>query len=117
MALNKNAKAWVRALRSGKYKKGKCTLRPTTNTYCCLGVACDLYAKAHKAKEPGYLEVAYLEALPNKVRKWLGLSDPEGEFVDEKGETEHLSNLNDNTNYSFKDIADVIESRPKGLFI
>lgn len=34
-------KAWVEALRSGKYKQGRGTLYvPTTKQYCCLGVLC-----------------------------------------------------------------------------
>ena len=33
--------AWVAALRSGKYEQGRGALR-TGDTYCCLGVACDL---------------------------------------------------------------------------
>ena len=34
---------WVEALRSGKYKQGKGRLRDG-DTYCCLGVLCDLVA-------------------------------------------------------------------------
>lgn len=33
--------AWVAALRSGKYKQGQRALRHC-DTYCCLGVKCDL---------------------------------------------------------------------------
>ena len=34
-------KKWVKALRSGKYKQGRCRLyNPETDSYCCLGVAC-----------------------------------------------------------------------------
>lgn len=36
---------WVEALRSGKYKQGKKSLRSREgDKYCCLGVLCDLYA-------------------------------------------------------------------------
>lgn len=34
-------KKWVEALRSGKYKQGQNCLRKG-DTYCCLGVACDV---------------------------------------------------------------------------
>lgn len=34
---------WITALRSGKYQQGKRKLRSTTdNTFCCLGVLCDI---------------------------------------------------------------------------
>ena len=33
---------WVEALRSGHYKQGKGQLRPTSDSYCCLGVLCDI---------------------------------------------------------------------------
>lgn len=33
---------WVKALRSKKYKQGSGWLRANDNTYCCLGVLCDL---------------------------------------------------------------------------
>lgn len=36
---------WVEALRSGEYSQGQNELRPSLDSYCCLGVLCDLYAK------------------------------------------------------------------------
>ncbi len=35
-------KRWVEALRSGQYKQGQKQLRPDADTFCCLGVLCDL---------------------------------------------------------------------------
>lgn len=35
-------RALIAVLRSGKYRQGKELLRPTEDTFCCLGVACDL---------------------------------------------------------------------------
>ena len=41
--MNKQLKAkWVQALRSGKYKQGQEHLRGIDNTFCCLGVLCDI---------------------------------------------------------------------------
>lgn len=37
---------WMDALKSGKYAQGKDALRDG-DTFCCLGVLCDLYAKEH----------------------------------------------------------------------
>ena len=33
---------WVAALRSNKYKQGRSRLRNSDDTYCCLGVLCDV---------------------------------------------------------------------------
>lgn len=45
--MNKERKAqWIEALRSGKYKQGRCYLRipkqDGVDEFCCLGVACDI---------------------------------------------------------------------------
>ena len=41
------ANMWATALRSGKYKQGSCVLHNVTkDTWCCLGVLCDLYQKS-----------------------------------------------------------------------
>lgn len=40
--------AWVKALRSGKYRQGRGQLRGPADYYCCLGVLCDLYRKEHR---------------------------------------------------------------------
>lgn len=32
---------WLGALRSGKYKQGKGSLRPAPGVFCCLGVLCE----------------------------------------------------------------------------
>jgi hypothetical protein len=39
------AKKWVEALRSGKYKRATHRLRANEDSFCCLGVLCDLYAE------------------------------------------------------------------------
>jgi hypothetical protein len=36
---------WIAALTNGKYQQGRDKLRSDDNTYCCLGVLCDLYQK------------------------------------------------------------------------
>lgn len=39
------AKEWVAALRSGEYNQGRNVLKNLDNTFCCLGVLCELYRK------------------------------------------------------------------------
>jgi hypothetical protein len=41
--MNTNIKQqWITALRNGEFVQGRETLRPTEDTYCCLGVLCEL---------------------------------------------------------------------------
>ena len=43
---------WLKALRSGKYKQGRGALcqidKKGTESFCCLGVLCDLYNKEQR---------------------------------------------------------------------
>ncbi len=115
--LNKNAKKWVEALRSGKYKQTRSVLRDRVG-FCCLGVACDLYAQEHpRAKwEDGYF-MDKADTLPKTVQKWLGLRVEDGST-----DAESLVDFNDGNKdldvrpHTFNEIADIIESKPAGLF-
>ena len=120
---------WVEALRSGDYEQGTHALRRTngTDTFCCLGVLCDLYQDAtgkgewkepeHK-KEDRYHFITPNDlnwsVLPNVVRDWAGLDVCQGVVLDsdahpdDKSGCHPLSSLND-AHYSFGEIADVIE--------
>lgn len=116
--MNKYAKRWVKALRSGKYKQTKNKLA-TPDGFCCLGVACEMFHKqlrmskrtVRTSKEKYFVYGGHENYLPSKVVKLLGLSRSTGRF--EKG---CLADLNDDGK-SFRFIARVIERRPKGLFI
>jgi hypothetical protein len=122
MALNKNAKKWVRALRSGKFKQAKNVLATLKNTYCCLGVACELARKdgvrvsKKKNKEDGCFEYSSRQgSLPPQVQMWLGLGSDEGVYTSKNGRDTSLVVRND-TGKKFAEIADIIESEPEGLF-
>ena len=125
MALNENAKKWVEALRSGKYSQCEGTLQ-NVEGYCCLGVACDVYEKEAEVKLPrnkhGFYELDTLSGGFKVVRDWLGLVDSEGGMPPFKGQKDQryiyttLTKLNDHARMSFNEIADVIESREKGIF-
>lgn len=105
--INENARKWVKALRSGKYKQGKECLR-NGERFCCLGVACEL------AKDSGVIKKYFGtdQFMPEKVREWLGLISDSGECA---CGTESLATANDN-GITFFEIADLIESEPEGLF-
>jgi hypothetical protein len=120
--LNENAKKWVAALRSGRFKQGRYTLNHGDNKFCCLGVACEVAIEAGvpvKKVVSGYGQThSYDEArtvLPLVVMQWLGLASASGHFQG-KIRPDSLVGLNDDGRHTFNDIADLIESEPEGLF-
>lgn len=135
--LNDNAKALVTALRSGDYLQAREVLHEKVRnreSFCCLGVGCDLYIKAGSPNGEvatywgtihddmsimNYRDVSgryTITSLPEPVRVWLGFQDRNGGFFQEHSVKSSLACLNDK-GASFKEIADVIESEPKGLLI
>lgn len=125
-------KQWVEALRSGKYKQGRLSLRTSENEYCCLGVLCDLHAQATggswELASPNYSyqgspNYAYqgAQCTPDDVvLEWAGLSsasfelhrklankyEEQGSFFDT---INCLMDCNDCLGLSFNQIADLIE--------
>jgi hypothetical protein len=107
-------KAWVKALRSGKYAQGKNTLarrKPHGKTqYCCLGVLCDVTGVPRKGDT--FLRGASItyvfgqgvdqnEAfVPYSIGEKLGLP---------RKTQDVLALMNDDENKNFNEIADYIE--------
>lgn len=119
---------WVSALRSGDYKQGTQCLLSESGNYCCLGVLCDLYMKESNQEvewettEDSYgdkMKVAsfygYTTILPETIREWAGLNEqsPSVTYVDMDGEGGYfmLSNLNDEHDASFEELAELIEEQ------
>lgn len=107
------ADKWVAALRSGKYPQAKKALR-TANGFCCLGVLCDISGLGKWSDEiasnfdgPNQHEfLGRSNFLPEEVQKWAGMKTSDGaSFVDTQG----LTVLNDQLNFDFSKIADIIE--------
>lgn len=105
---------WIAALRSGEYVQGRGQL-VSGNKFCCLGVACDVFWK----NNPGQIvktPVSYggfIISLPEIVQEWYGLNSQCGVF---DRQTDSLLFRNDEKRQTFSEIADLIESEPKGLF-
>lgn len=120
--MNKHiAERWVQALRSGQYKQGKLELRPGPESYCCLGVLCDLYRVEQGKGEwatSGNLsawvfsapneDITETEAavIPEVVQKWAGMESVEGNYCGEIS----LAGLNDGGS-TFPELADLIEKK------
>lgn len=110
-----NIKLWIKALRSKKYSQGFSVLREDKNSFCCLGVACDIFRKETKTGEWQEMEKGYkfvtntgiedIDDLPDEVKDWYGLEKPEpyikGKWLG--------ADYNDNLGYSFKKIANLLE--------
>jgi len=125
-------KRWVKALRSGKYKKGKGLLcqisgRTGVKSFCCLGVLSDIYKKEmkrDKKKDCSRLEENYVDAkdgvvpywnvegidagtLPEAVAKWAGIdtANPHWELGYINTQKHLLSDLNDGIPQSEKSLS------------
>ena len=119
---------WIAALKGegeykGVYKQGRGALHKIgqgrkKDTFCCLGVLCDLAVKAKVLDVPVlYGREYYYDGstayLSDTVREWAGMASDNGEF--DFGNSQ-LAELNDNGK-KFKTIAKIIERKPEGLFV
>lgn len=122
------AQKWVKALRSGEYKQGSHVLHNTSNnTYCCLGVLCDIYQREGNKFDTVWvgnwgnwgvettngfenLLATYFDGrcdvLPEVVMKWADIDCSSGSYRDD---LITLAALNDDMEYTFDQIATVIE--------
>lgn len=96
------AKKWTKALRSGKYEQTNGKLQDHYG-YCCLGVLCELAVKE------GVIETYSGGVLPEKVRGWAEIKSSEGQFFNSKNRIKYLVDYNDNMDFSFKQIAGIID--------
>jgi hypothetical protein len=112
---------WIEALRSGSYSQTKQQLKKE-NSFCCLGVLCDLYLKENNQdwvtqgndtgaivhdEEEYCMPLIEVTVLPEKVYTWAGLDEenPEVEYAEQ---IMPISDVND-LGRSFKEIASIIE--------
>lgn len=122
--MNPEVKAvWLQGLRSGDYIQGTTRLHFTDGKFCCLGVLSDLAEAAgivsrKRAKynfagarldQPYYEYDGSTALLPVAVQSWAGLDD--APLVTHLGLTKGLTELNDEKELSFDEIADLIEEQ------
>ena len=99
-------KMWLAALRSGEYQQTTGQLKDDLG-FCCLGVLCDLHAKETGNEWKGYYYYKNEDFLPFEVKKWASVDSCNPRTRELGGR--QLTSLNDDHDYSFAQIADVIE--------
>lgn len=104
---------WLSALRGGKYKQGQGKLR-MDDKYCCLGVLCELAFDQGVVKRRKYGGVFLYgkgnakEILPSEVADWADV-EINPTVVFDADEVVKITELNDDWEYDFNKIADIIE--------
>jgi len=80
---------WLNALRSGEYLQGKDSLQPAPNSFCCLGVLCDI-----AIKEKAIDNAQWIEADEGNGLKFAsGMLSNEPDFYRQSYETEEDGEL------------------------
>lgn len=99
---------WVKTLRNGEYKQGKHRLRNSNNTFCCLGVLCDLARKDGgedwevfaSGEMYAFGKESNTHLLPSQFKNYLELTDDT---------VTHLMQINDLQDDPFPTIANILE--------
>lgn len=125
--MKRRRKLLTDALRSGDYDQCKSYLRDNGG-FCCLGVACDVFAKeTGRGRWVGLEDLGWhfqigeqtrSRRLPDKVMGWYGFADNSVAYPDpdDKLTILDLANWNDDGK-DFPWIADLIDSEPEGMFV
>lgn len=109
-------KLWIEDLRANGDKQGKQWLQQD-GKFCCLGRLCELAVREGVIKSPGIskFDISFyddnLTNLSLKVQEWSGITDSEALLNQPIGIHRCLIELNDKANYTFAQIADVIEEQ------
>lgn len=99
-------KAWIEALRSGKYEQGKGYLKKD-GAYCCLGVLCEIN---NKMEEYGCIIGTSNNVYLNENLEIEFNLNYNGRFKGfEIDKISCLTEMNDSQKYTFEQIAEVIE--------
>ena len=115
------AQQWVAALRSGKYQQGTGALK-IGDKYCCLGVLCDISDQATwevdteyplpDRNDKIYEYFGVEDVLPDDVMRWAGMQSNSGVIPglsEAPFDKTKLVFYNDDLEYTFNQIADIIE--------
>ncbi|WGH49596.1 hypothetical protein [Alishewanella phage vB_AspM_Slicko01] len=133
--MRESVKEWLADLRAGNFNQTTDVLRGEDANgnycYCCLGVAVETYKRV-TGKTPRLIPrdqvngEETLEQFP-EVQEWLGLRGITGEASCSNAQAQSsltdldraltsLTLLNDSGNFSFNEIANIIEEKQEQLF-
>ena len=97
---------WIEDLRANPELKGKRQLRDG-ELFCVMGRLCEVYRKETGNGEwEGDQFLGHFTAMPQKVLEWAGIEEPYGDLV---LNGENIARINDNTETTFPEMADMIE--------
>ena len=113
---------WFEALESGKYKQGRAELHNENDEYCCLGVACKIFAErlgltTSKSSLNGTRYNEHAVWLPREVLSLLKLRNEVGILKDRYKRIGSLAGLNDEIKMSFIQIAHYMRTNPENVFL
>lgn len=97
---------WGEALRSGEYKQGRLRMHTKhNNTYCCLGVACDILGEKDLsgANPSAFYQPLFADMFRETLRPW----NPDI-AVGSRGDGISAVECNDDRELTFLEIADLI---------
>jgi hypothetical protein len=128
---------WLQSLEDGGFKQTKKHLRDPDG-FCCLGVACHVNRIAYNVlseqrgpsgvydffcpdgtDDPDDPAIVYKETdcLPHEVRDGMHFGDEYGTLVNVGDQCESLTSLNDNSDWTFAQIANLCRRAPWTVFI
>ena len=96
--------AWMKALRSGKYKQARGMLEKSYG-FCCLGVACEIMGFKKQKNSLGLI-MGGLPCDQQKAPVWLKLIN--NDF--RKRTNKNIYKMNDSMGMTFDEIADTLEA-------
>ena len=103
-----NAIKWIDGLYSTDLKQGVYQMGNEEEGFCCLGYGCHILDIDFKSSDTDSDELKEAVGLKSKIGRISG------EFV---GSKSSLVGLNDETNYTFKQISEVLMERANAIFI
>lgn len=108
-------RTWIKALRSGEYSQGKKLLQGSEG-YCCLGVACKVLIEFPRLRDDGTLAGASPKQQDGSPRWLKGINDDVNNrgLTNINGDPNTLMYLNDVEEWSFNQIADLLEEHYLG---
>jgi hypothetical protein len=107
-------KKWISALRSGKFQQTQGVLQDRDG-YCCLGVACQIFSPKHQLERNGQYLRGSMPSDQRHAPTWLKRVANDfaraTKIVHEDGDNEvtGLIDMNDEENFSFDEIADMLQ--------